>query len=109
MISLRTEVIALDELTFSAHKGDIVLLQGKNGSGKSTALNLIAGLYKPSSGRVTVMSRNPRRSRRGLIGYLPEKVEFHSGISLENFLKLLARLSGTNLDRVNLLICEGAL
>ncbi|MHA1169254.1 MAG: ATP-binding cassette domain-containing protein [Candidatus Hodarchaeales archaeon] len=106
MISLRAEVLALDSLTFSAREGDVVLLQGKNGSGKSTALNLMAGLYKPSSGRVSIMSSNPRRVRRGVIGYLPERVEFHSGISIEIFLKLLARLSGTSFKRVNLMMDE---
>ncbi len=46
------------EISFSIPRGALFLLCGMNGSGKSTVLKLIAGLYKPSSGKVLVDGAN---------------------------------------------------
>ena len=45
---------AVDDLSFDVPKGSVVGLIGPNGAGKTTAFNLISGLLRPSSGRVTV-------------------------------------------------------
>jgi len=45
-------LIALDEISFSVKKGEILGIIGLNGSGKSTLLRVIAGVYKPDSGSV---------------------------------------------------------
>jgi len=45
---------ALDEITFTVHKGEILGIIGLNGSGKTTLLRIIAGVYRPSSGSVQV-------------------------------------------------------
>ena len=47
------KVLALDNLSLSIEKGEIVCLIGASGSGKSTFLNLVAGLEKPTRGRST--------------------------------------------------------
>jgi len=48
---------ALDEITFTVHKGEILGIIGLNGSGKTTLLRIIAGVYRPSSGSVQVNGR----------------------------------------------------
>jgi ABC-type polysaccharide/polyol phosphate transport system ATPase subunit len=48
---------ALRDLTFSIRRGEVFCLVGENGSGKSTALQLIAGIMQPTSGRVQVNGR----------------------------------------------------
>lgn len=48
---------ALEQLDFEIMKGDSVGIMGRNGSGKSTLLKLIAGVTKPSDGRLTVNGR----------------------------------------------------
>jgi ABC-type polysaccharide/polyol phosphate transport system ATPase subunit len=48
---------ALTELTFSVARGEVFCLIGKNGSGKSTALQLIAGIFAPTAGEVRVNGR----------------------------------------------------
>jgi branched-chain amino acid transport system ATP-binding protein len=45
-------VKAVDGLNLSVHRGEILGLIGPNGSGKSTTVNLITGVYKPSSGEI---------------------------------------------------------
>ena len=48
------EFFALDDVSFDIMPGDFYGLIGLNGSGKSTLLKIISGVYKPSSGKVTV-------------------------------------------------------
>lgn len=48
---------ALNHLDFEVHKGESIGILGRNGSGKSTLLKLIAGVTKPSDGRITVNGR----------------------------------------------------
>ncbi len=48
----RKSILALDNLSFSVPKGEILTIVGKNGSGKTTLLRTIAGVYKPSHGSI---------------------------------------------------------
>ena len=50
-------VVALEELTLDVDGGAIVALVGDNGAGKSTAVNCIAGVYPPTSGRIVLEGR----------------------------------------------------
>lgn len=45
---------ALKNVSFQVEKGDVVGIIGRNGSGKSTILKCIAGIYKPTSGKITI-------------------------------------------------------
>ena len=50
---------ALRDLTFSVHSGEMVAIVGQTGCGKSTAFNLLLGLFAPTTGRVTVEGHDP--------------------------------------------------
>src|SRR5687768_2516441 len=45
-------LVAVDELSFAARRGDITALIGPNGAGKTTVFNCITGFYKPSAGMI---------------------------------------------------------
>ena len=62
---------AVDRLSFTIEKGEIVAVLGKTGCGKSTMFNLLSGLIEPSSGKVEVTGHDPFREFnffRGKIG-----------------------------------------
>ena len=56
-----TLIRAVDGVSFEVQSGDFVALLGSSGSGKSSLLNLIAGLDRPSSGAVIVHGQEPCR------------------------------------------------
>lgn len=67
---------ALTDLTLRVPRGSIYGFLGRNGSGKTTAIKILAGLIKPTSGSVTVLDRNPfdfTPEDRQRIGYVSEK------------------------------------
>jgi ABC-2 type transport system ATP-binding protein len=57
------ELVAIEDLTFSVAKGEIVGLLGANGAGKTTALSILLGLITPTSGSLRVFGRDLERHR----------------------------------------------
>jgi branched-chain amino acid transport system ATP-binding protein len=86
-------VNALSELSFSAARGELVLILGTNGAGKSSAVNAIAGLVTPFAGRVRIggkdVTRQPayRRVRSG-VSLVPEGRGPLPGLSVRDNLEL---------------------
>ena len=60
--------IALSDFALRLDAGRITVLVGPNGSGKTTLLRAIAGLIKPTTGKVTVLGRDPWRERTAVMG-----------------------------------------
>ena len=50
-------LVAIDDLSFAAGRGDITALIGPNGAGKTTVFNCITGFYKPTEGMITLRQR----------------------------------------------------
>jgi ABC-2 type transport system ATP-binding protein len=82
-------VVALDDLSLTLHRGEIVALLGPNGAGKSTAVKLMMGLSTPTSGVVRVFNADPRqtttRLRTGVmlqIGKAPEMLRVREHINI---------------------------
>ncbi len=75
-------------MTFDARAGDLVLITGENGAGKSSLLKLVKGLYKPASGSVQIDGFDIRQldapSLRKQIAYIPQQYDFFEGTILEN-------------------------
>lgn len=66
----RTTIRALDEASFTADRGELTVILGQSGAGKTTALNILGGMDTATSGRVVVGGRNITGLRkRDLIAY----------------------------------------
>ena len=88
---------AVDDISFSVGRGEVLGFLGPNGAGKSTTMRIITGFYPPSSGRVTVggfdIVENPIAAKR-LIGYLPENAPGYAEMTVHGFLSFVAELRG---------------
>ena len=60
---VRTEVRAVDDLTFGIERGSVVGYIGPNGAGKSTTVKMLTGILVPSAGRISVGGMEPSRQR----------------------------------------------
>ena len=77
------EFFALDDVSFDIMPGDFYGLIGLNGSGKSTLLKIISGVYKPSSGKVTVR------------GTIAQMIELGAGFDMDLTARENIYLNGT--------------
>ncbi len=96
------QVVALKDINLSINEGELIILKGSSGSGKSTILSLIAALNKPTSGEVIVdekkISKLPDNFasvyRRDNIGFIFQKYNLIADISVkENILLPLIPLN----------------
>jgi ABC-2 type transport system ATP-binding protein len=82
-------VLALDDLSLTLRRGEIVALLGPNGAGKSTAVKLMMGLSTPTSGSVRIFGADPRetstRLRTGVmlqVGRAPEMLRVREHVNI---------------------------
>lgn len=84
---------AVDELSFSIQPGEIVGLLGPNGAGKTTALRCVAGILRPSEGRVIVngfdIVDDQARAKAGL-AFVPEVPSLYELLTVDEHLKFVA-------------------
>ena len=92
---------AVDGISFTVERGEVVGFLGPNGSGKSTTMRMVTGFYPPNSGRVTVgghdVAEAPLAAKR-LIGYLPESAAAYPDMTVEGFLRFTAQMRGLEGD-----------
>jgi ABC-2 type transport system ATP-binding protein len=88
---------AVNGISFSVERGEVLGLLGPNGAGKSTTMRIITGFYPATSGRVTVgghdVASDPIRAK-ALIGYLPESAPSYADMTVHGFLSFIADLRG---------------
>jgi ABC-2 type transport system ATP-binding protein len=89
--------IAVNSVSFSVERGQVLGFLGPNGAGKSTTMRMITGFIPPSSGRVTIgefdMIDQPLQAKR-LIGYLPENAPAYTDMTVYGFLNFTAEIRG---------------
>src|SRR5438067_2381484 len=92
---------AVDGVSFSVERGEVLGFLGPNGAGKSTSMRMITGFIPPTEGTVPVggynMIDNPIPAKR-LIGYLPENAPAYADITVHGFLNFAAELRGLRGD-----------
>jgi ABC-2 type transport system ATP-binding protein len=89
--------LAVDHITFTVAKGEVLGFLGPNGAGKSTSMRMITGYLPSTEGTVTIggfeISENPLEAKRR-IGYLPENAPIYSDMSVAGFLSFCAEMRG---------------
>jgi ABC-2 type transport system ATP-binding protein len=86
---------ANDNLSFSVHPGIVFGIVGPNGSGKTTAINQIIGLLKPTEGKVIVKGFDPvkeYREVRKIIGLVPQETALYPELNALDNLRFFAAL-----------------
>lgn len=89
--------IAVNNLSFDIHEGEIFGFLGPNGAGKSTAIKMITGLAKMKSGEVLICGYSIKKQFEksiSLVGGIIENPEMYNNLSGRNNLEFYARLSG---------------
>jgi|SRR5450432_543808 len=88
---------AVDGVSFTVEKGEVLGFLGPNGAGKSTTMRMITGFIPPTEGDVMVggfhIDQNPIAAKR-LIGYLPENAPAYTDMTVSGFLNFAAELRG---------------
>src|SRR5688572_25906400 len=84
---------AVNDISFSIEKGEIVGFLGPNGAGKSTTMKMITGFLKPDAGAISVcgidVTRAPLDAKKK-IGYLPESNALYYDMYVREYLHFIA-------------------
>jgi len=90
-------LVAVDDLSFSVSRGEVLGFLGPNGAGKSTTMKMVAGFLTPTSGTISVcgfdVETNPVDAKRR-IGYLPEGAPVYEEMTPRAFLGFVADVRG---------------
>ena len=87
--------LALNEISFSAKKGEIIGFLGPNGAGKSTMMKILTGFILPSKGTVFVSGINVLKNpieAKAHIGYLPEQNPLYEDMYVKEYLQFQASI-----------------
>src|SRR5471032_3668311 len=89
--------MAVNNVSFSVERGEVLGFLGPNGAGKSTTMRMITGFIPPTAGEIAIggfdIGQNPIAAKR-LIGYLPENAPAYTDMTVSGFLNFAAELRG---------------
>mgnify|MGYP001163549127 FL=1 len=85
--------IAVDDISFTLKRGEVLGFLGPNGAGKTTTMRMITGFLSPTKGKILVcgndVAENPIEIKEK-IGYVPEGAPLYGEMTVINFLKFIA-------------------
>jgi ABC-2 type transport system ATP-binding protein len=89
--------LAIEDVTFTVNKGEIVGFLGPNGAGKTTTMRIITGYLAPTSGKARVGGCDVfthSREARQMIGYVPESLALYNDMRVREYLGFFSSLRG---------------
>ncbi|MCB1231514.1 MAG: ATP-binding cassette domain-containing protein [Verrucomicrobiae bacterium] len=97
------EKVAVDNISFTVEKGEVLGFLGPNGAGKSTTMRMVTGYLPPSAGDISVGGADildEEIAAKSKIGYLPENAPLYSDMTVEDFLRFCAEMRRVPTDQI---------
>ena len=94
--------IANDHISFDVYKGEIFGFLGANGAGKTTAMRILCGLSKPTSGKIMVAGYDVWRQAEGVkkhIGYMSQKFSLYEDMTVSENIRFYAGVYGISTEK----------
>jgi ABC-2 type transport system ATP-binding protein len=92
-------ITAVDEVSFEVDSGEIYGFLGPNGAGKTTTIKMLAGIMRPTSGRIFIngldLQTNPIEVKAG-VGFIPDRPFLYEKLTGLEFMSFMASLYGLN-------------
>ncbi|AUS77060.1 ABC transporter ATP-binding protein [Actinoalloteichus sp. AHMU CJ021] len=93
--------VAVHDVSLSVRQGEIFGILGRNGAGKSTTVECVAGLLRPTSGTVRVLGLDPHRDRdrvRQVLGVQLQSSDLHNALTVRELVRLYRSFYGDGAD-----------
>jgi len=91
--------VAVDRLSLVVQPGELFGFLGPNGAGKTTTIKMIAGLLRPTAGRILLaghdLQREPEKAK-AILGFIPDRPFLYEKLSASEFLRFVAGIHGLN-------------
>ncbi len=92
------DIVALEHVDLQINEGEVIGLVGSNGAGKTTLLRLLAGVYRPSSGRLELADGRRVENARQVLGVVPENTGLYSRLTAWENIRYHSRMQGVDDD-----------
>ena len=95
--------VAVNNVSFSVPKGEVVGFLGPNGSGKTTTMRMLTSFYTPDKGDIYIEGINNLThdvEARSKIGYLPENNPLYGDMIVKEYLELIAKIRNVNKSKI---------
>jgi len=99
------DFIAANELSFEVYKGEIFGFLGANGAGKTTAMRMLCGLLKPSSGEANVIGYDIYKETEKIkqnIGYMSQRFSLYDNLTVKENIRFYAGIYGMSNKEITL-------
>ncbi len=103
------DVAAVDHLNLEVAGGELFVFLGPNGAGKTTTIKLIAGLLRPTEGRVTLCGHDVQSdymAAKSLLSYVPDQPFLYEKLTGREFLEFVGNMYGVERDTIRRRIGE---
>ncbi len=94
---------AVDHISFDVRKGEIFGFLGANGAGKTTAMQMLCGLSKPTEGRGQVVGKDILKENEAIkseIGYMSQKFSLFGDLTVKENIRLFAGIYGIKVSEI---------
>jgi len=105
------EITAVDGISLTVQRGEVLGFLGPNGAGKSTTMKMITGFLEPDSGWATICGHNIHEApklAKSMLGYVPEGAPSYSEMTTRAFLGFIAEIRGFRGEEIKKRICDAA-